>query len=65
MKVRYHGQAEDRFVTLLDCGVEAKERERLVLVTHLHSSVPIQFTSLKKNSVQQSRSIDLLVKRVL
>lgn len=64
MKLRYRGQAEDRFVTLLDCGVEAKEREGLVLVVHLRSSTPIPFTSLTKHSVQPSRTIDLLMKRV-
>lgn len=64
MKLRYRGQAEDRFVTLLDCGVDAREREGLALVVHLHSSAPIPFTSLTKHSVQPSRTIDLLMKRV-
>ncbi|KAK8824143.1 hypothetical protein WA556_003468 [Blastocystis sp. ATCC 50177/Nand II] len=65
MKLRFRGQAEDRFVTLLDCGVEAKEREGLALVVHLRSSAPIPFTSLTKHSVQPSRTIDLLMKRCL
>ena len=45
-------------------ALEVKDRDVLLMIIHLQSSSPIQFTSLKKTTIQQSSLIDALMKTV-
>lgn len=68
LKWRYRGVDDEGYAVLMDhagkSALEVKDRDVLLMIIHLQSSSPIQFTSLKKTVIQQSSVIDALMKRV-